>query len=252
MRMIRSLKNKKERNEQGLFVVEGLKAVKELLTSELKTRCVYAVREFEGIKSPVTIVSDEEFAKMSSMKSPQGILACAEKPSHRLALAELKDELTLALCGIRDPGNMGSIIRAADWFGIKNVLCSSDSCDIYNPKAIAAAMGSAFRIKVHYGDPLRLLTEAKGLGIKLYACITGGESIYEAKLAANGIIIIGNESKGLPEEIKNLADLKISVPPFGGAESLNAALACSAICSEFRRRTILHQNPPVGGHLRRD
>ncbi|MDO9514036.1 MAG: RNA methyltransferase [Elusimicrobiota bacterium] len=236
MQMIRSLKNKKERNEHGLFVVEGLKAVKELLASRVKTRSVYAVKKFDDIKTPVIIVSDGEFAKMSSMKSPQGILACAEKPSHKLSVAELKNELTLALCGIRDPGNMGSIIRAADWFGIKNVVCSSDTCDIYNPKAIAAAMGSAFRVKVHYTDPVIFLSEAKEAGITIYASTTDGGNIYEAKLSPRGIIIIGNESKGIAEEIKALAGVKISIPSFGEAESLNAALAAAAICSEFRRR----------------
>jgi len=236
MQMVRSLRNKKERNEHGLFVAEGLKAVKELLASRVKTRSVYAVRKFDDIKAPLNLVSESEFAKMSSMKTPQGILAVAEKPSHKLSVGELKNELTLALAGIRDPGNMGSIVRAADWFGIKNVVCSSDTCDIYNPKAIAAAMGSAFRVKVHYTDPLAFLSEAKNNGITVYASATDGVSIYEAKLSAQGIIIIGNESKGVPEELKSLAAVKISIPSFGEAESLNAALACAAICCEFRRR----------------
>jgi TrmH family RNA methyltransferase len=149
----------------------------------------------------------------------------------------LKNELSLALCGIRDPGNMGSIIRAADWFGINNVVCSPDTCDIYNPKAVSAAMGSAFRVKVHYTELAGFLAEAKETGAPVYASVIDGENIYGAKLAARGIIIIGNESKGVPEEITALAEAKISIPSFGGAESLNAALAAAVIFAEFRRRT---------------
>jgi len=236
MQLIRSLKNKKERNKHGLFVVEGIKAVKELLASRIKTHSVYAVKKFDGIDHPAIIVSSGEFAKMSSMKTPQGILACAHKPSYPLTVTELKNELTLALCGIRDPGNMGAIVRAADWFGIKNVVCSADTCDIYNPKAIAAAMGSAFRVKVHYTNPESFLSEAKTAGIQIYASVMNGENIYKTKLHPRGIIVVGNESKGISVEILSLAGVKISIPSFGSAESLNAALACAVICSEFRRR----------------
>ena len=238
MKLIRSLKNKKERNEHGLFVVEGIKTVKELLSSPIKPHSVYAVKKIDGIDHPANIVSPGEFAKMSSMKNPQGILACARKPSHTLNLNELKNELTLALCGVRDPGNMGSIVRTADWFGIKNVVCSDDTCDIYNPKALSAAMGSAFRVKVHYTNPETFLSSAKTAGMPVYAAVMDGENLYKTKLSPRGIIIMGNESKGIDNKIKALACIKISIPSFGSAESLNAALACAVICSEFRRRKI--------------
>ncbi|MEA2081853.1 MAG: RNA methyltransferase [Elusimicrobiota bacterium] len=237
MQLIRALKNKKVRNEHDLFVVEGVKAVRELLSSSVKTHSVYAVKKFDGINHPSVLVNTSEFAKMSSMKTPQGILACAHKPLHKLSVTELKNELTLALCGVRDPGNMGSIVRTADWFGIKNVVCSSDTCDIYNPKAIAAAMGSAFRVKVHYTNPETFLDETRKAGIPVYATVVDGDSIYKTKLSHRGVIITGNESKGIPDEIRALANVKISIPSFGSAESLNAGLACAVVCSEFRRRT---------------
>jgi len=236
LQLIRSLKNKKERNEHGLFVVEGVKAVKELLASHIKVHSVYAVKKFEGIESPAVLVTDGEFAKISSMKSPQGILACARKPSYTLTIAELRNELTLALCGIRDPGNMGSIVRTADWFGIKNIICSEDTCDIYNPKAIAAAMGSAFKVKTHYINLENFLSQAQTAKIPIYASVIDGGNIYHSKLSEYGIILIGNESRGVPGGNSGAADIKISIPRFGSAESLNAALACAVLCAEFRRR----------------
>ena len=172
------------------------------------------------------------------------MLAVCEIPKYELNLESLKGKLTLVLDDIKDPGNLGTIIRIADWFGIENIVCSPETVDVFNPKVVQATMGSISRIMVHY-VPLMEFLEVQSLKFKVpvYGALLEGKNIYNEKLSTEGLIVIGNESKGISEKLLPFITEKISIPTFshyksngGEAESLNAAIATSIICSEFRRR----------------
>ncbi|HEX8515690.1 MAG TPA: RNA methyltransferase, partial [Bacteroidia bacterium] len=177
--------------------------------------------------------------------TPNEVLALCEIPVYSYDPAALKNELTLVLDDIKDPGNMGTIIRIADWFGIGNVVCSLNSVDIFNSKVVQATMGSIARINIHYADLDVFIEEQTRLNeLSVFGALLEGESIYSMELPAKGLIVIGNESKGISDDIQKLITNKISIPSFshfkhssGEAESLNAAVATAVICSEFRRKS---------------
>lgn len=233
---VRSLSDKKSRAEHGLFVVEGRKMVAEAMESVLKVRQVFATEEFSGPKG-IEIVSRKEIERMSSLKTPQGILALVEKP--RLDMPESPGgQLTLALDSIQDPGNLGTIIRIADWFGIRDVICSPDTADSYGHKAVQASMGAIFRVRVHYGDLPPLLRKAE---TSVYGTFLEGDNIYKAELEADkGIIVLGNEGNGISAPVAETITHKLFIPPYpagmASAESLNVGMAAAIVCSEFRRR----------------
>jgi RNA methyltransferase, TrmH family len=249
IKFVNSLKQKKFREEHGLFIAEGTKIVPELMNSEIKVKQIYAVSDYlRTTVIPDTVERFEikagELERISALTAPNEVLAVCEIPEYQLDTASLKDKLTLVLDDIKDPGNLGTIIRIADWFGIGEIICSSETADAFNPKVVQATMGSVARIKIHYTDLVPFLgTAVSDLKLPVYGALLEGKNIFSEKLAAAGLIVIGNESRGISEAVQALITDKISIPSFshykensGEAESLNAAIATSIICSEFRRR----------------
>ena len=236
---VRSLQQKKYRQMYGKFLVEGDKLVRELLTSPFNIQAIFKTSgwnaDLQRDKIEVIEVSEEELRKISTHENPNQVLAVAEIP----AIVEipgdrqLKNGLYLACDNLSDPGNAGNIIRTADWFGIKDIFFSEDSVDVFNPKVVSAAKGSLFRVKCHYVD-LKVLF-ANNPQMPVYGTFMDGESIYKSTLSKNAVILIGNEANGIGEELTPFISHKISIPNFGNAESLNAAVAAGIVMGEFRR-----------------
>lgn len=237
IKFVRSLEQKKFRDEHGLFVVEGEKMVDEALRSSFSVEKVYRENE----------VGSEAMARLSLLSSPSPALAIVRKPADIL----LEDVhglppkgLFLALDGIRDPGNLGTIIRTADWFGIDAVYASKDTVDIFNPKVVQSTMGAIFRVRFHYCDICDLCAVAAAAGGNVYGTFLDGEDMYTKKLATGEtspcVIVIGNESKGISSDVGKLVTDRLFIPSWPrderGSESLNAAVATAITVAEFRRR----------------
>lgn len=231
-----SLKQKKYRQRYSQFLVEGEKSVIELCKSDYDIDLILATSEvFEKLKSElslskVLIISEKEIQSISNLETSPGIIAVSNFKEISLDSWTPKGKFTLMLDGISDPGNMGTIIRIADWYGIETLLCSEDCVDLYNPKTIASSMGSFTRVNVIYTD-LNIVLHSKK--VKAYACIMNGDSVQEINHEKEGIIIIGNEAKGIRPEIIKLSDQGITIPRIGKAESLNAAIATALVCHKF-------------------
>ncbi|OFX79023.1 MAG: hypothetical protein A2X12_05885 [Bacteroidetes bacterium GWE2_29_8] len=247
IKLIRSLDNKKSRKEFGLFVVEGEKIVKELIdNNNYNIQELYALPEWilqneKLINDRNLIVFDvnsQTLTKISNLNSPNKVLALVNQQSKQIDLKLLVDKITLMLDDINDPGNLGTIIRIADWFGIENIICSKDTVDFYNPKVIQATMGSFARINVYYTDLMNFIKQNNSF-FNLYGSFIEGENIYKTELKENSIIIMGNESRGISEVLKPYIANKINIPLYNSntshAESLNVAIATGIICAEFRR-----------------
>jgi TrmH family RNA methyltransferase len=250
---IKSLQLKKFRNESAKFIAEGPKIVGELLHSAYNIIAVYGLSEAVAKiqnqhVSSVTVheISEEELKKISSLSTPNQILAVAETsyPQFKKEIAEAN--MILCLDGIRDPGNLGTIIRIADWFGFRHILCSSDSVDLYNPKCIQASMGSFIRVNVYY-DHLSDVLENSHTHIPVYGTGLDGKNIYTQKIQNNGFMIIGNEARGISPQTEAFIHEKLFIPPGNDrehhAESLNASVAAAVVCSEIsRRRWMMSEN----------
>lgn len=226
IKYIKSLKEKKFRDASGLFVVEGEKMVAEALASGFKVRQVIRAEE----------VGDNVMSRISGLTTPPPVLAVVEQK--RTGSADLADGLCLALDSVRDPGNMGTIIRIADWFGVKTIYCSADCVEVYNPKVVQASMGSIFRMDIVVCDLVQLCSRFKAAGKKVYGTFLNGSNIYESDLEAQGLIVMGNESNGISLAVGEQVDARVLIPSFGGskAESLNVGVATAVVLSEFRRR----------------
>lgn len=249
IKYVNSLKQKKFRAEHNLFIAEGIKIVPELLVSDITVKQIYATSEFFRTNKIATTIErfeikENELERISALMTANEVLAVCETPHYPLEIDSLKNKLTLVLDDIKDPGNLGTIIRIADWFGIESIICSNDTVDAFNPKVVQATMGSIARIKIHYTDQAdffqQLITNNQQ---PIFGALLEGESIYSKQLPSSGFIVIGNESKGISGKLLPYITDKISIPSFshyktvsGEAESLNAAIATSIICSEFRRR----------------
>ncbi|MDR1170222.1 MAG: RNA methyltransferase [Prevotellaceae bacterium] len=235
---IKSLALKKYRDRERLFTVEGEKSVEEFLASSFNVHKVYYTGEYDfSNRHPDTKkITLMDMQQISNLKTASAVLAIVEIPS-----AEIKafpcNELILALDDIQDPGNLGTIIRLADWFGINHIVCSLFTADAYGPKTVQATMGSLTRINIIYTDLYPFLKSASGEN-HIYGTFLEGENIYETELSENGIIVMGNEGKGISREIAGLISRKLLIPAFArnAAESLNVAMATAITCSEFRRR----------------
>jgi TrmH family RNA methyltransferase len=248
IKYVRSLRQQKYRQKYHKIAVEGVKSVHEVLAGELlEVEQIYATPEWISARAPdypqfksVTIsITESELAGISSFTTPQEVLAVCEMPGAAADPAKTADELCLYLDGIRDPGNLGTIFRIADWFGIRNLFLAEDCVDPFNPKVIQASMGSLFR--VHWATiPLQLMLDREGL--IAYAASMEGESIYAVELSGKGLIILGNESTGI-RDIRHKTVKWISIPGKHtlGAESLNVAVAAGIICAEFRRRIFINE-----------
>jgi TrmH family RNA methyltransferase len=247
MNFIISLQKKKVREEEKLYIIEGDKLVKEFLMAKATVRILVANPEFlnslplilkQGIGEVITAGYDE-LKKISSLKTPHNALAVIKMPDIILDPDDIKKGLTVALDCVQDPGNLGTIIRAAAWFGIRNIYCSHDCVDVYNPKVIQATMGAILHVNVLYSDLRSLLEAASKENIKIFGALLEGESIYSHKLDYNGIILLGNESKGISEELVPYVTDRIMIPKISvagsGIDSLNVGMAASVIFSEFTR-----------------
>lgn len=259
IKYIRSLELKKNRNKEGMFVAEGFKVVDDLLALQPADLIVATQEWLHGKhfadQTEVIEVTEEELKKVSFLQHPQQVLAvfrqdtgCNKQDSNNSQEdAEEKNfgfskintqELSLALDGVQDPGNLGTIIRIADWFGITHIYCSQDTADVYNPKVVQATMGSIARVKVEYGNLLALV-ESLPADVPVYGTLLDGDNIYQQQLENRGLIVMGNEGKGISPALAKKVNRRLLIPNFpegrATADSLNVAIATAITCSEFRR-----------------
>ncbi len=244
------MKQKKFRTEHQQFIVEGVKVVKELLSSPYKVDALYCLEEYKpelvllldntrSDKHPEPkIIIEQQLQKISNLDTTNSVLAVASIPKPSYAFHQFNTRLILALDTINDPGNLGTIIRTAAWFGIDSIICSPNTTDAWNPKAVQASMGALFRTNVVYADLKKIVEEYHKADVPVFATSLDGTDIYKTTLSSNGLIIIGNESHGVSPELLAMINTKLLIPSFssGVAESLNAAVAAGVVCSEFRRR----------------
>lgn len=241
---VRSISDKRFRDLEDIFLAEGVKLVGELLESDLEVEQVYAtakgISQLNVKSGKITEVSPKEIERLSQLKTASQVVAIVRKPHYTLTQPCATD-LTLVLDRVQDPGNLGTIIRLADWFGIRDIVCSPDSADCYSPKVIQATMGAILRVRLHYTDLTNYLSEATKQNTPIYGTYLEGNNIYTESLTLGGIIIMGNEGSGISSTLTPFVSHKLYIPPFpadrsSGSESLNVAIATSIICSEFRRR----------------
>lgn len=246
IKLIRSLELKKFRTRENSFVAEGPKVVGDLL-AVMRPKMVFATSQWisenntNGID--VEMVSEDELSRISFLQHPQQVLAVFPMPSYDESIdyaKELKGRLTLALDSVQDPGNLGTIIRIADWFGIETILCSHETADAYNPKVIQATMGSIARVRIIYTDLTKTL-EAIASEMPIYGTFLDGENIHSRQLPQEAVIVMGNEGKGISQEVARLVTDRVLIPnyPTGRptADSLNVAIATAITCAEFRRNS---------------
>ena len=238
IKFIRQLEQKKYRRREGLFVAEGTKVVGELL-KRYEPHSVFATDEWQA-PAGITpqIVTPDELQRISFQQHPQQVLALFPLPSQFSILNSQFSSLSLVLDGVQDPGNLGTIIRIADWFGISTIYCSEDTVDAWNPKVVQATMGSLARVNIIYIDILQMLDDLPA-DYPVYGTLLDGDDIYQQPLSDHGLIIMGNEGNGISEAVRSRVNRRLLIPSFrqgDTAESLNVAIATAITCSEFRRR----------------
>lgn len=247
IKYIHSLELKKNRDAAGVFLAEGPKVVSELLghfpclllaaTSGWQPPCT-------GMQAEESVeVTTEELTRASLLRTPQQVLAIFRKRKDIDNKTEIFRSLCLALDGVQDPGNLGTIIRLADWFGIRHIFCSPDTADVYSPKAVQATMGSLARVHVHVADLPSLIRDLPE-GTPVYGTFLDGENMYEKTLSNNGLLIMGNEGRGIRDEMRELVNQRLFIPAYpeerGASESLNVGVATAIVCAEFRRQASSH------------
>lgn len=244
VKYIHSLELKKHRSEQNAFVAEGNKLVADMMFA-FECELILAKPSWMATQGDIPaaellVADDDDIRKASFLKNPQDVLAIFKRPAWPLSEADPSSSLVLALDGIQDPGNLGTIIRLADWFGIEHIVCSLDTADAFSPKAVQATMGGLAHVKVHYTELKSYLEIQSGKGIPLFGTFLDGENMYTKELSGNGIIVMGNEGNGIRPDIEKLINKKLYIPSFPAeretSESLNVAIATAVICAEFRRR----------------
>ncbi|MDD2549759.1 MAG: RNA methyltransferase [Bacteroidales bacterium] len=244
IKFIKSLQQKKFRRQHGLFVAEGAKLVEDILGSNLKISAIYHTASWNNYPKaknfPFTQVSKKEMGRISSLSTPSEVIALGNIPIKKLDVSTLKGSLSLMLDTVQDPGNMGTIIRLADWFGITNIVCSPTSADAFAPKVIQATMGAIARVSIYYANLEGVISEANILKIPTYGTFLNGNNLYTSNLTPTGIIVMGNEGYGISQGLENLINHKLTIPNFSNrkntSESLNVAMATAIICSEFKRK----------------
>jgi TrmH family RNA methyltransferase len=236
IKLINSLSQKKQRLQLGLFIVEGIKGISEFLNSDYLLDTLYTTKlVFDAPTDAIHEISEVELKKISNLKNPNTALAVFKIPKQ---LNSSKKGLIIALDDVRDPGNLGTIIRLCDWYGVKDLVCSLSTVDCYNSKVIQASMGSLTRVNISYLD-LENYLEANNT--QVFGTFMDGENIYKTDLPNVGVIILGNEANGISERIQSKIKRQITIPQFGdnnATESLNVANATAIVLSEFRRRSI--------------
>lgn len=248
IKLIRSLEHKKFREKENLFLIEGEKLIEELMQSGLNIQNIFATEAWidkntqalNKFKNKVECLTNGEIERISLLKSPPAVVGLAEIPSSVLRKDDLTNKLSLVLDSVQDPGNLGTIIRIADWFGIENIICSEDSVDVYNPKVVQSTMGAIFRVKTHYMPLEELFALNKDLQLPVYGTLLDGDNIYGKDLSQSGLIVMGNESKGINPVYQQFITDKLFIPfyPEGQkrSESLNVGIATAIVCAEFRRQ----------------
>mgnify|MGYP000852143336 FL=1 len=234
VKLIQKLQQKKYRNELNLFIVEGKKSIVEFLQAGYRLELLIATEVFGTALNnhPITLVSKEELRKVSSLKNPDEGLAIFHQREHK---GILQEGVILVLDNVQDPGNLGTLIRLCDWFGIETLICNSQTVDCYNPKVVQATMGSLTRVAVHYVDLAGFLATC---ALPLYAMDLDGENLYTTKFPEDCVLILGNEANGISPEVRALADSIITIPRFGKlqqTESLNVAMAGAIVVSQVRK-----------------
>lgn len=246
IKLINSLRLKKYRETNRLFVIEGDKLVSEFLESGKPIYLILATDEWleetdteilSGAKEIIK-VNKKELARVSQLKTPQNTLALVIIEDPRLIKKSVANSLTIALDNIQDPGNLGTIIRIAAWFGIENILCSPDTVDVYNPKVIQSSMGALIHVKVTYTNLAVIIPELKEMGVMVYAATLDGKPVQDIEKTDKGLLLFGNESRGISTELIPLITHKMVIPPYRkalpGIDSLNVAMSAAIICNEFR------------------
>ena len=236
IKLISGLQQKKQRFANQLFFAEGVKVIQELLQSNFELEHLYTTQnDFEKVEfSKRTSITEQELKKISALSTPNSCLAVFKIPDENPII---DSGLILALDDIRDPGNLGTILRLCDWFGIQQIVCSKETVDIYNPKVVQATMGSVARVNVNYVDLKAFIAKTK---LPVFGTFMNGENIYQSALPQNGIIIMGNEANGISAEIEKMVTSRLTIPRFGElqkTESLNVATATAIVLSEFKRNS---------------
>ena len=233
IKLIRSLEMKKNRKSEQLFVAEGPKVVGDLLKAGFLPHSIFSTSLWPNSQQ----ITEEELRRISFLQHPQEVLAIFRMPEATGSLP-LPTSLALALDGVQDPGNVGTIIRIADWFGIDTIYCSHDTADVYNPKVVQATMGSIAHVHIIYCDLLELFRQ---VSCPVYGTLLDGTNIYEQELSTDGIIVMGNEGNGISQAVRDYITHRLLIPNYNTgdhtAESLNVAIATAITCAEFRRRT---------------
>jgi TrmH family RNA methyltransferase len=234
---IKSLHQKKYRKENGLFIIEGIKSIKEFIHSTYQINTIYYdPTYFQSLpKFPANInlfeVNNAELAKISTLQAPQGILAIVNTPlAQKLSHNLLSDKFSLVLDDVQDPGNLGTIIRTADWFGINQIICSEQTVEAYNPKTVQSTMGSLARMNIFYTNLAEFFKDVK---LPVFGALLTGNNIYEVNWGAEGLILLGNEGHGISENLIKKITIPVTIPRIGQAESLNVAVSAAIFCSEI-------------------
>jgi len=230
IRGLRSLRDKKHREALGLFAVEGERAVREALAGGFAFENVYATDAWRGERTQ--FVAPEEMARLSHFPTPSSVFAVGRLHRAALPAGALARGLTLALDGVQDPGNVGTLLRVADWFALDRVLLSADCADLFSPKVLQASMGSFARVAAHTGDLAALLAACP---VPVLGCELAGTDVHALAPLRDAVVVIGSEGRGLSEAVGRLVTQRVTIPRFGGAESLNAAVAAAVVCDNLRR-----------------
>ena len=240
--LLSSLQHKKFRREHGLFMVEGYKSVTEFINSAYQVDTVYhtpaIAPKLLNLSRKINFqeISLNEVQKISSLKTPQEVIGLVKIPIWPvLNYKALEKKFSLVLDSVQDPGNMGTIIRTADWFGIQDIICSEDTVDVYNPKVVQATMGSLARVNVHYADLLTVLPQIK---LPIFGAMLNGQNMYNTNFGTEGLLVMGNEGNGISAPIEELITSAVTIPRAGNAESLNVAIATAILCSEIKRNSM--------------
>lgn len=235
---MRALHQKKQREAEGLFLVQGRKMVRELSASSFQVEQVFATEEAArelGLSGAVLLPA-HDLERMGTFEHGNEVVAVVRQPRPELMLPPVKEGLVLALDGISDPGNLGTLVRIADWFGAQRIWCSAGSVDLFNPKCVQASMGSVFRVPVAYGDLRAALMDAVGQGAEVFKAEASGENVFRVSLKGPVVLVLGSESHGLSDGVRNGPGRSVAVPRTGMAESLNVSAAAAALCMEFARQ----------------
>ncbi|MES2062708.1 MAG: RNA methyltransferase [Bacteroidota bacterium] len=239
--LLTSLQHKKFRREHGLFTVEGYKSITEFIDSDYHVHTIYHTPDIApkllklSQKINFQEISLNDLQKISTLKNPADAIATVNIPQwNDLNQLTLKNKFSLVLDGVQDPGNLGTIIRTADWFGITNIICSEDTVDAYNPKVVQATMGSLARVNITYTNLAGIISAAK---LPVFGTLLNGDNIYSTNFGTEGLLVMGNEGNGIRPDIQALVTKAITIPRVGRAESLNVAIATAICCSELAAKS---------------